>query len=654
MKTSEYWSLENIPLERDAAQLRTDTKAHVAAAKSVRTRIGGTASQQAGETTLVLYNEMMMHLDAAANECGLFARIHPNADVRAAAEEGEQATAKVVTELNLDRDLYGIFRQLDASGFDHGTKWFLEKRLRDFRRAGVDKSDDVRRQIAALNDEIVKIGQEFAKNIRTDEREILLDSVADLDGLPIDWIERHPPGPDGKIHISTRTPDYTPFMTYARNADARRRLYIQHKDRGYPTNIEVLQNLLSRRHELARLLGYPTWADYITEDKMIASATNAQTFVDRVARMSKSSASRDYERLLARKRADVPNAEGVEDWEKSYYEELVKAEQFAFDSQAVRPYFNFLQVQQGLFDLTSRLFGVSYVQLHNLQLWHPDVTAWNIHAGEKHIGRFYLDMHPREDKYGHAAEFDYRTGVGGARLPQCVLICNFPNPRDNKDGVALMEHSDVTTLFHEFGHLLHALFAGHQQLIGNSGISTEWDFVEVPSQMLEEWCFDPESLRAFARHYETAEPIPLVLVEKLRATRDFGKGLQAAHQMFYASLALRYYSDSKPSELDTTQALIDLQERYSPFPYVDGTHFQCNFGHLDGYSAIYYTYMWSLVIEKDLLGRFKRDGLSNTATARSYRKTILEPGGSKKAAELVKDFLGRPYSFDAFESWLNR
>jgi thimet oligopeptidase len=274
-----------------------------------------------------------------------------------------------------------------------------------------------------------------------------------------------------------------------------------------------------------------------------------------------------------------------------------------------------------------------------------------MYEGSTRLARFYLDLFPRENKYGHAAQFDYRAGIAGERLPQAVLVCNFPNPKDSADGVALMEHSDITTLFHEFGHLLHYLFAGRQRWIGNSGISTEWDFVEVPSQILEEWCYDVGALRTFARHYQTGELIPADLVEKLRRARDFGKGLQAAHQMFYAAVALNYYNRD-PARLDTTALLIELQQKYSPFDYVEGTHFQCNFGHLDGYSALYYTYMWSLVIAKDLLSRFEREGMLNPATAREYRAAILEPGGSRKAEDLVRDFLGRPYSFDAFEKWL--
>ena len=649
------WELSATPLDRSAGKLSNTTEEHLAWAKAYRARIAEVDGPRTIENTLLTYNEMMMHLDAALSECNLFARVHPDQAVREVAEDGERKIQEYLTELNLDRRLYEGVQAVDTSRADPATRYFVEKRLRDFRRAGVEQNEEQRRRIAALKDEIVRIGQEFARNTSDDQsrRGVVLDSVSELDGLPQDWIDKHPPDEGGKIHVTTRYPDYFPFMAYARNAEARRQLYQEFKNRGYPANLAILDTLLAKRHELARLLGYPNWAEYITEDKMIGSGTNAASFIDRITQVSAAAADRDYATLLERKRADTPQATRVGDWEKSYYEQLVKAEVYAFDPQSVRPYFNFRDVQQGLFELTEKMFGVTYRQVHGLDLWHKDVTAWDIYERRKPIGRFYLDLHPREDKYGHAAQFDYRTGIRGRRLPQAVLICNFPNPNDDPKKVALMEHSEVVTFFHEFGHLLHTIFAGHRRWIGNSGITTEWDFVEAPSQMLEEWCYNLDALRLFAKHYQTGEPIPAELVEKLRRASEFGKGLYARHQMFYASVSLNYYNRDAQG-LDTTKLLVDLQERYSPFDYVPNTHFQCSFGHLDGYSAIYYTYMWSKVIAKDLFSRFEREGVLNTKTARQYRQAILDPGGSKKAAELVVDFLGRPYSFDAFSDWLDR
>lgn len=647
------WSLERTPLDRSATQLTADSDEHLRRARALRETIVNAPAPRTIDNTLAPYNHMIMHLDAAAAEANLFARVHPDAAVRDAAEQSEQTIAQYLTELSLDRELFDAFRAFEGVELPPDTRWFVEKRLRDFRRGGVDKPEPVRDRIRALSDELVRIGQDFSRNTRDDERELAVDSIADLDGLPQDWIDKHRPAADGKTRVSTRTPDYAPIMTYAKSPNLRRTLYQLHKDRAHPKNLEVLGQLLGKRHELAQLLGYATWADYVTEDKMVQTASSAAAFIDRVAAIGEKPSRREYDILLARKREDTPAADRVEDWERGYLEQLVRTEQYAFDAQAARPFFNFTDVQRGILDLTGRLFGLTYRRVDGLKLWHKDVTAWDILDGGEPLGRFYLDLFPRENKYGHAAQFDYRTGLLGERLPQAVLVCNFPNPNDAPDGLALMEHNDVVTFFHEFGHLLHHLLAGRQRWIGNSGISTEWDFVEVPSQLLEEWCFDLESLRVFAKHHRTGEPIPAQLVANLCRSREFGKGLQVRHQMFYAAVALNYYNRD-PAGLDTTTMLKDMQRRYSAFDYVEGTHFQCSFGHLDGYSAIYYTYMWSLVIVRDVLGEFQRQGMLDPTTARRFRETILEPGGSRKASELIESFLGRPYRFEALETWLNR
>jgi len=260
-------------------------------------------------------------------------------------------------------------------------------------------------------------------------------------------------------------------------------------------------------------------------------------------------------------------------------------------------------------------------------------------------------MHPRKDKYNHAAEFPIRSGVTGRQIPEASLICNLPGGEPGDPG--LMTHDDVETFFHEFGHLVHALVSGRHAWIGISGISTEQDFVEAPSQMLEEWTWDPKTLQTFAKHFETNEPIPAALVTRMRRASEFGKALTVRQQMVYARLSLSIY-DRDPKNVDTTAMVKELMNKYTRTPYVEGTHFQTSFGHLDGYSAVYYTYMWSLVIAKDMFSQFDRNDLLAPAVAAKYRASVLAPGGSKPAAILVADFLGRPFDDKAWENWLNR
>ncbi|HEY1489103.1 MAG TPA: M3 family metallopeptidase, partial [Micromonosporaceae bacterium] len=259
---------------------------------------------------------------------------------------------------------------------------------------------------------------------------------------------------------------------------------------------------------------------------------------------------------------------------------------------------------------------------------------------------------PRADKYNHAAMFPMRSGKASpdlVRLPECALLCNLPKPGESP---ALLQHSEVTTFFHEFGHVIHHLIGGRQRWAGISGIANEWDFVEAPSQLLEEWTFDAGTLATFAAHHETGAPLPAEMVAKLRAADEFGKGLQVRQQMFYASVSLELYR-TDPAKLDVTRIVRTATETHTPYPFIDGTYFELSFGHLVGYSAIYYTYMWSLVIAKDLYTRFSAEGLPAPAASAAYRDAVLAPGGSAPAADLIRDFLGRGYTFDAYQAWLD-
>ncbi len=428
-------------------------------------------------------------------------------------------------------------------------------------------------------------------------------------------------------------------------------MYMEYNNRAYPKNMEVLDAMLARRAELARLIGYDTWANYITADKMAGTAKNASDFIDRVVAASGPKAEREYAAILKRKQQDVPTATAVNGWERTYYAELVRKSDYSFDSQSVRPYLAFDRVKLGLLDITSKLFGVTYRRVNDAPVWDPSVEAYEILDDGQMIGRFYLDMHPRPNKYNHAAQFGIRTGVTGRQMPEAALICNLPGGEPGEPG--LMTHDDVVTFFHEFGHLVHALVSGRHQWIGVSGNGTEQDFVEAPSQMLEEWTWDPATLASFARHYETKRPIPAELVEQMRRASEFGKALNVRQQMLYARLSLSVY-DRDPKSVDTTALVKEIANKYTPFPYVEGTHFQTSFGHLDGYSAVYYSYMWSLVIAKDLFSKFDRANLLAPDVARRYRDTVLAPGASKPAAMLVRDFLGRPFEFTAWQAWLNR
>lgn len=602
------------------------------------------------DNTLVRFDEANTYLDSASQQSGLMQEVHPDKAFRDAAEQISQKIAAFITDISLNRAVYDALVAMDLGRADAETRFYVEKTLRQFRLAGVDKDDETRDKIKTLNDELVLIGQEFARNIREDRNTVIANNPEELDGLPQDFIEAHKPGPDGKITLTIDYPDAIPVLTYAKSEELRKRMFFAFNNRAYPQNMTVLDKLAAKRFGLANLLGFQSWADYVTADKMIKTAANASDFITKIVSVSADRSRKEYDELLARKRKDDPTATQINRWETAYYSEIVKRESYCFNAQKVRPYFPYQRVKQGILDTSAKLFGVTFKKVADAEVWDPLVECWEMFEGGALIGRLYLDMHPREGKYSHAAEFTVRNGLAGKQIPEATLVCNLPGSNPNDPG--LMEYDEVVTLFHEFGHLLHALFAGQRKWIGTSGIQTEWDFVEAPSQMLEEWTRDARTLQTFARHYETDEPIPTEYVEQMNRANQFGKGLLVRTQMVYARLSLSIY-DRPPAEVNTDQLVKQIFTECSPIPFVDGTHMQTSFGHLDGYSAIYYTYMWSLVIAKDMFSMFDRNNLLDPMIAAKYRKAVLDAGGSKPADALVEDFLGREANFEAYQAWLN-
>lgn len=591
-------------------------------------------------TTLVSdWNEVSIALHNALSAASLFSQVHPQEAIRSLAEVAQQEGNQLSTDLGLDRDLFEVFAAANSTGLDEDAARVLRLTLRDFRRAGVDQDEQTRARLRELGDAELVADQEFGKNIRDDVRTISL-APDQLAGLPQDYIDAHPVGTDGRATITTDYPDVIPFMTFALDAEARRALVMQFNNRAWPVNDVVLQKLLGLRAEHAKILGFDSWADFDAEVKMIGRGAAIGDFIDQIAAASEESGRRDLAVLLERLRLDRPEVNVVDRADSTFYNEVVRRERFDVDAQQVRRYFEFAAVRQGLLDVTGRLFGLSYARVQDAVSWHEDVAVYDVQLDGEPLGRIYLDLHPRDGKYKHAAQFDLVAGIRERQLPEGVLVCNF--------GRGLMEHSEVVTLFHEFGHLVHHLLAGRHQWARFSGVATEWDFVEAPSQLLEEWAWDADVLRTFATD-DSGEPIPEELVAKMRAGEDFGKGCFARNQMFYAALSYRLHQE--PVE-EITAVVKELQAAYDLYAHVEGTHFHASFGHLGGYSSAYYTYMWSLVIAKDLFSAFDRDDLFAPENARRYRDVILAAGGSKDAAELVSEFLGRPYNIKAFSTWL--
>lgn len=596
-------------------------------------------------------NELSRLLSNSGTECSLLSETHPDLAVREAAEAVERDLQDFETRLLQNRRLYDALCAVDTAAFDEQTQRLVRLSRQDMEREGVALEDAKREQVRTLRSELLEVEQAFGRNIRDDVRRISVDP-ADLDGLPEDYVRAHAPGAGGTVTITTNYPDAIPFFAYARSGSARKALMAQYNNRAVPGNLDLLSRMLEKRHALATLLGFESWADYTTQNKMAGSAETVRAFIRDAYEATRESAAAEMAQLLEMKRQDEPGAATIGEWELSYYTERVKAQTFQFDTRTVRPYFEYHAVRNAIFELNAELFGLTFmpVAADRFQPWHPSVETFDVAADGVPIGRMSLDMHPREGKFKHAACFTLRTGVAGKQDPHFVLVCNFPDPDAQPGGQpALLEHREVVTYFHEFGHLIHGLMRGNIPWV-RLGPIAERDFVEAPSQFLEEYIFDATVLRRFARHVETGELIAEETVRRLRQARDFGRGVAVQRQLFFSAVSLQLH-DRDPQGLDTTALLFDLARQYAPFELLPDTHFQASFGHLQGYTAAYYTYMWSLAISKDFLRAFEQ-GLLDTRQARRYRDLVLAPGGSKPAGELVRDFLGRPSNLEAFRAWL--
>ncbi|HET9989678.1 MAG TPA: M3 family metallopeptidase, partial [Kofleriaceae bacterium] len=602
-----------------------------------------------GTTTLELYNEMERHMTNAIYRGGLWKEVSPEAATRDAARACAQEALKLSSDVTLDKKLYAALKAVDLKSADAETKRMVALTLRDYKLAGIELDDAKRKRAAEIDDQLVQVGQTFEKNIAEDTRKVDVDPKR-LGGMPADWVAAHPVH-DGVVTITTDYPDFIPVQSYADDDDLRKQLFVQFQSRGDKANDALLEQLLVLRAERAHMLGFKDWADSVSADKMLKGGAAEADFIARVTKLAQPRAKRDYDELLKQLKQANPKATAVASWQKAKAESEVKKEKYAVDAAEVRGYFSYDATLQGLLAITSRIYDITYKPVAGDPLvWHPDVQVFDVVRGTETLGRIYLDMHPRADKFKHAAQFGIVDGIAGKQLPAGALVCNLPDPKQSH-GPALMDHDDVVTMFHEFGHLMHHILAGKHHWQRIAGTSVEQDFVEAPSQMFEEWAWSYETLKLFAKNAQ-GQVIPEELVARMRKARTFGLGTATLQQMLYAALSLELHR-ADPAKVDPLALTKKLQAQYTPFAYVEGTHFYDSFGHLVGYSSMYYTYMWSLVIAKDLLTPFEKSTLMATDVTTRYRDTILAPGGAKDAADLVKDFLGRPYNFKAFEKYLS-
>lgn len=599
----------------------------------------GTAREAA--QVLERWNDLGIVLARVSNEAHLMSESHPDPAVRAGAEARVEAVSALTSEMMLDPALWTVFSSLTEEGLDPESTRLLARTQRDFRRGGVDLPEAQRTRVKELNDRETELSLSFARNIRDGRREITVP-VEGLAGMPADFIAAHPVTAEGTVTLTTDYTDLMPIREYCTVAETRRALTAAHQDLAWPANDSVLAELLAVRAELAHLLGKGSWADHETETRMIGSGAAIEEFLATLADASQAATDAEYPILLERLRRDDPEATEVHLSDFWYLLSALKAERFDVDAQEVRSYLPYDAVLEGVLATTARLLDLEYVPVQ-AHAWHPDVLSYDVLRDGARLGRVHLDMHPREGKYGHAACFGLAPGITDRVLPESVLLCNFSR--------GLLTHDEVTTFFHEFGHLVHDILAGDQRFVRNSGVATEWDFVEAPSQLLEEWAWDADVLATFTRN-EAGDSIPADLVARMQTADGFGRALEVRRQLGHAQVSYHLHTD-RPADLQA--ATEHWYTVTSPVAPMRGRHPYAGFGHLTGYGACYYTYQWSLVIARDLLSAFHEapGGLMDAEVAARYRREILEPGGSADAADLVGNFLGRDYDFAAYARWLS-
>lgn len=638
----------------DAATLNRRCDAYVA---NIDRRIAALEAEKGRASvngTLQQFDDIQLLMGSASGEFALYREVMADDARRGAGGACEVRIGAENNRVNLSRAIYVRLKAIDASRADPATKIYLARTLATFERAGVALPPEQRAKVQALQDHLTELGTTFEKNIADGRRTIDADPT-ELAGLPQDFIAAHKPatsGPSaGKVTLATDYTDYGPVMTYATSEQLRKRLYTAYMTRAYPQNDAVLREMLDTRHNLATALGRDDYATLVLENMMLDAPAKVEGLLTEMGTVARPVGERDLAKKLAVMQTLDPRginpAEGsLAAWNNAFATNQVQKQQYAYDREETRRYFAYNNVRDGILRLTQDLFGVE-IRPWATAKWAPAVETYEVYDQGKLIGRFYFDSHPRPGKYEHANMIPLRAGIAGRAVPVGALVMNLP-AGDHTTG--LMEHRDVETFLHEFGHMLHHIFGGQTpRWAAQSGVATEWDFAEAPSQMLEEWVYDYDTLKTFAVD-DRGRPIPQELVQKLNKARYFDRGMTDMRQLGFSNVSLLLHKAPAPSDIGST--VRQLYGAYGLDPLPPFAQFQDSFSHLSGYSAVYYTYCWSKVIANDMFTRFQQHGLRDRATAFRYRQMVLAPGGTRPAAELVEDFLGRPISLDAYKAQL--
>jgi len=639
---------------KDPAALESWVNRRLAEEKADIDKVLAATGPRTVENTLRPFDDAE-NLIALANNNAYLA--YSLADAAALRDKGQAMTAKissVSTELSLNQKVYAALAAVPLPVNDPPTRHYLERTQLEYRLSGVDKDDATRAKIQALQDKITALSLAFGRNVADGTLKITA-TRAELDGLPADYIALHKPAADGAYTLTTNEPDMRPVMSFAKSADLRRKMFLAYNQRAYPQNVQVLKDLLATRQELATTLGYANYADFATADQMMGKSSNVEALLNQLDDASRAIAKREYGQLLAFAQQQQPGLTTISESDAGYWAEQYRRQKYDFDAESVRPYFPYDEVQAGILMTAARLFHVTFKPVKDAVVWNPSVDTFDvIDAAEgnqgKLLGRIYLDMHPREGKDKWFSSAPVVPGIRGRQIPEGMLVCNFSGGTPGDPG--LMQHSEVVTFFHEFGHLMHHILGSQGRWSGQGGFNVEGDFIESPSQMLEEMFHDTAILQSFGKNYKTGEPIPASLVARMNAADAYGRGGWMQGQLDYATFMVQIHN-RPPAEVNLDALSRQDRERFSPYTFVEGDRYYTSFTWVTGYASNLYTYVLDKVIALDFLSQFDKNNLLDGPTAMRYRRAVLEPGASKPAAQLVKDFLGRAQTLDALKTWMN-
>jgi thimet oligopeptidase len=611
--------------------------------------ISGLKAGSGSGTTLSAYDEMSYDLNDLGMKLGLISQTYVSDSVRNAANDGIQALTDYQTRLILNEPLYKTFKAYAAislSSLKPNQQKYVKEQLQIFENNGMKLDSTGRKELQVINDKLTLLGLEFDKNIAT-SRDSLVFSESSLEGVP-DNTKMKWKRANGDYVVYINTPNWSDISKYAVPDLTRKQMLIKYNNRAYPKNIKVLDSLLYYRQQYALKLGYNSYAAYALTDKMAGSPQTVWNFENNLVEKLTPRVTTDLNSIRAVKHQMHPELpDTIYAWDIGYYKKQLLDSKYQLNADEVKEYFEMNRTISGMFEVYQQLLGITIRETSGRPTWYSKVRSFEMFIGDRKIGSFYFDLYPRQNKYTHFACFGISAANlngGNEILPVAALICNFPEAAAGNP--TLLDHSDVIILFHEFGHLVHAMLVRSD--LASQPASLKADFVEAPSQFLENFCWQYASLKIFAKNYKTGAVLPESLFNKMKATEHVLDANYYMQQLYYGLIDFTF-EDKYDSirGMDLTSVTRNLY-RVTQIPFTDGTHMIASFTHLNGYGANYYGYLWSRVFAQDIFSVFEKNGVMDPKTGERYRKEILQVAGSEQEMDILRHFLGREPNSDAF------